>query len=268
MAKRGILTHRKTRRLAKFLDVPDRYAVGLLESLWQLTAVSAPRGDIGQLDDEELADALLYDTKEEWLTELEALIKAKWIRRHDTYRLVVIGWSEHCEDAVRKLLTRRGLTFWDGEPPYSGQKVAERPPGQKSEVEPNVATRSDTENHGETSSDVAGLARARGLALPYQALPSQALPLPAIGVPPVVDFVSDYFWKTHFEPAGREFDEAGESAAEFIEFWDEKNWKSKRKAIDGERLTELMDEWAKRRLEYIKQAPTRVSLSDSFWRVD
>ena len=53
--KRGTLEHPKLRALAKALEIPRPYAVGILESLWHLTARYAPQGDIGRFSDEEIA---------------------------------------------------------------------------------------------------------------------------------------------------------------------------------------------------------------------
>ncbi len=46
MAKRGILEHEKTFRLADALGIPECYAVGLEECLFQWVAKYKPNGDL------------------------------------------------------------------------------------------------------------------------------------------------------------------------------------------------------------------------------
>lgn len=115
MAKRGVLTHRKTRRLSAILKQPLWAALGLLESLWHFTAESCPRGDIGRLSNQDIADGLWYDGDADEL--IEALKASGWLTMHGA-TLIVAGWSEHADDAVRRRLHRNGETFSDGASPY------------------------------------------------------------------------------------------------------------------------------------------------------
>jgi hypothetical protein len=58
--KREAVGHTKMKRLCRRMDIPLWQAVGLLESLWHLTARECPAGDIGKLSDEDIALALDY----------------------------------------------------------------------------------------------------------------------------------------------------------------------------------------------------------------
>ena len=113
MAKRGIITHRKTRRLAMALGIDQTYAVGILESLWQVTSEQCPRGDIGSLLNQDIADEMFCGINAETL--ISALCASGWLDAHDDYRLVIHGWSEHADDMVHQRIARMGDgTFCDG----------------------------------------------------------------------------------------------------------------------------------------------------------
>lgn len=111
MAKRGTFTITKFKRLYMALKVPEYAAAGLLEMLWHLTAKEAPAGNIGKLDDEDIALGVGWDGEPQAL--IDALVSAKWLRRHAVHRLVVHDWSEHADDATKKLIARKGLVFAD-----------------------------------------------------------------------------------------------------------------------------------------------------------
>lgn len=116
MAKRGTLTHRRTRRLAAALCIPLPCALGLMEALWHVTAEHAPAGDVGRMSDEDLCDELYWDQDPGEL--VEAFVRAGVLERHPDHRLVVHGWSEHADNALRHKLNRARSTFWDGELPF------------------------------------------------------------------------------------------------------------------------------------------------------
>ena len=75
--KREAVGHTKMKRLCRRLDIPQWQGVGLLESIWHLTAREAPRGDIGKLSDEDIALAIDYRGDESKL--IEALIASGWL---------------------------------------------------------------------------------------------------------------------------------------------------------------------------------------------
>ena len=109
MAIRGTLTHRKTRRLARLLDIPPCYALGLLEALWHVTAEQAPTGDIGRLSDQDIADEMFYVGDASAL--IFALIESGWIDNHPTFRLVIHDWEQHTDQSTKRKVARHGLTF-------------------------------------------------------------------------------------------------------------------------------------------------------------
>lgn len=121
MAKRGTLTHRRTRRLASALGISPPHALGLMEALWHVTAENAPRGDIGRLANQDLADEIYWDGEADVL--IAAFVRAGVLEESEDYRLAVHGWSEHADNATRHKLTRARTTFWDGQPPFKARPL-------------------------------------------------------------------------------------------------------------------------------------------------
>jgi hypothetical protein len=121
--KRGAFNHSKMRLLMSRLKIPRYAAVGILESLWDLTANEAPRGDIGRLSDERIAMFLDWEGQPEAL--ISGLHYAGWLDSHPEYRYLVHDWPEHCEDSVDARLFRMGQKFADGSEPR-GKKVGNK----------------------------------------------------------------------------------------------------------------------------------------------
>ncbi len=116
MAKRGTLTHRKTRRLARLLGgIPLPCALGVAEALWQATIMHAPDGAIGRLSDESIAEEMWWDSDPSIL--VAALVDSGFLDRHDEHRLLVHGWSEHADPGVHMALARKRAFFADGSTP-------------------------------------------------------------------------------------------------------------------------------------------------------
>lgn len=110
MALRGTLTHRKTRRLAAALKIPLPFALGILETLWHVTAERAPTGAIGaSMTDQDIADEMYWDGDAKEL--IEALVQSGWIDRCSTNRLVIHDWSKHADQSVRRKVARRRETM-------------------------------------------------------------------------------------------------------------------------------------------------------------
>lgn len=107
--KRQALGHTKMKRLCRKLDIPLWQGVGLLESIWHLTAGEAPQGNIGKLSDEDIALGIDYRGNESEM--IAALVHCVWLERSDKFRLVVHDWFDHCEDSVHMKLVRQGLSF-------------------------------------------------------------------------------------------------------------------------------------------------------------
>ncbi len=120
--KRGTPRNKKTKRLAKALNVPIFAAVGLLEMLWHFTAEQATAGDIGSWTDEEIIDELGWsgviagtDIAEQPL--IATLVDVGFLDPHPTHRLIVHDWPEHADDGVHLMLARAGKLFADGTVP-------------------------------------------------------------------------------------------------------------------------------------------------------
>jgi hypothetical protein len=114
MAKRGILEHPKTIELAAVLDIPEPFAVGLLECLWQHVAKYFPHGDITTLKPAVLARSIRYpgDGNALW----DALLSCGFLDSNGA-QTWVHDWSDHADDAVHMSLARRGLRFANGAEP-------------------------------------------------------------------------------------------------------------------------------------------------------
>lgn len=122
MALRGTLTHRKTRRLARLLNIPACYALGILEALWHLTAVRYPDGDISSLSTSDIAEELFYEGDADAL--VTALIESKWLDElpfgtsfKPMCTLLVHGWSENADSHIQAQLSKRRQCFADGTMP-------------------------------------------------------------------------------------------------------------------------------------------------------
>lgn len=101
----------KFKVLKRRLGVPFYRAVGLLESLWWITATNAPAGDIGKLSNEAIAAAL------EWESDADELVKiltdTGWIDADEEFRLVVHNWSIHVPNWLKAQFKHYGKTFAD-----------------------------------------------------------------------------------------------------------------------------------------------------------
>jgi hypothetical protein len=107
------------KRLCRRLDIPQWQAVGLLESIWHLTAKEVPRGNIGKLSNEDIAVAIDYRGDESEL--IEAMVHSGWLDRDPVERLIVHDWHEHADDAVQMKLARGRQYFVSGQAPKPGR---------------------------------------------------------------------------------------------------------------------------------------------------
>lgn len=113
--KREAVNHSKMKRLCRRMNIPLWQAIGLLESIWHLTAKEKPRGDLGRLSDEDIALAIDYRGEEAVV--IEALVYAGWLDRDPIHRLVVHDWFDHADDAVHLKLARSLQFFVGGQVP-------------------------------------------------------------------------------------------------------------------------------------------------------
>jgi hypothetical protein len=119
MAKRGTYDHRKTKRLARRLGISQSHAYGILCRLWDVCEEQVPAGDIGHYSDDEIADEVDWTGDPGALT--DALVETGWLDRHETYRLIIHDWPDHCENIVHNKLARQHAFFADGTAPKTGR---------------------------------------------------------------------------------------------------------------------------------------------------
>lgn len=108
--KLNTIQHPKLLRLRRRLAVPTWGAVGVLESLWHLTAQHAKDGAIGRtFSNEDIANSIGWDGDPDQF--VAALVDSGWLDRCDLNRLVVHDWADHCPDFVRGNLGRTRSSF-------------------------------------------------------------------------------------------------------------------------------------------------------------
>src|SRR5436305_14583859 len=99
MALRGTATHRKTRRLARRLNIDPCFALGVMEVLWHTTAEQQPDGGIVSLSDQDIADELMYSGDPAEL--VNALVAARLLDKVESdCRLYVHDWHDWAVDSV------------------------------------------------------------------------------------------------------------------------------------------------------------------------
>lgn len=103
---------------------PETIAVGLLERMWHVAIDSAPRGDIGKIDDETLAELIGWMGDASELIEL--LVDTGWLDRCENHRLIVHDWPDHAPGFIKKNIARRGgfAVKSSSREPFSGGKTA------------------------------------------------------------------------------------------------------------------------------------------------
>lgn len=98
---------RKLRPMLTGLPVRvETIAIGVLEKLWHTTIVSAPRGDIGRLDDDSIAEAIGWDGDASELVSI--LVDCGWVDRCCEHRLIIHDWHEHAPRYVKQNINRKG----------------------------------------------------------------------------------------------------------------------------------------------------------------
>jgi hypothetical protein len=113
--KRGTPDHPKTLELAQLLEIPQPFAVGILEMLWHYTAKYAPAGDVGRWSDASIAKGIGWVGDHALL--VRSLCAAGWLDERSDVRLFVHDWPEHADDAVHTALCRSLKAFADGSEP-------------------------------------------------------------------------------------------------------------------------------------------------------
>ena len=146
--KPGAETKLKFKQLKRRLKLPHWQVVGVLETLWRITEANTPEGDIGRLDDEEIAAAFEWDGDASEL--VAALIDCKWIDRDDEFRLIVHDWSIHCPNHLKGNITQYGKRFADvvaRERPREYRKDAPRDTARDGRIEPPSSPLLSSPNH-------------------------------------------------------------------------------------------------------------------------
>lgn len=179
MAKRGTLTHRKTRRLARALGgVPLPYALGVVEALFHTTQAHALDGAIGTLSDDSIAEEMWWDGDPAQL--ISALVESGFIDEHPDHRLVVHGWAEHADTPTHMALARKKQRFATGEAPNCSRLPKfEREAALSHFAEPCAQKRTEPESVRTKPKSVRTEAHGERMAA---RIPSP--PLPAINNPP------------------------------------------------------------------------------------
>jgi hypothetical protein len=109
--KSGTESKSKFRQLKRRLQLRYWQVVGILETLWRVTQADAPAGDIGKLDDEEIAAALEWEGDPGTL--INALVETRWIDQDDDFRLIIHDWSEHAPNHLVGAFRKHGKLFAD-----------------------------------------------------------------------------------------------------------------------------------------------------------
>lgn len=104
--KAGTTEHVKFKRLKRKLQLTHWQTIGLLEAIWQFTARSHFRGDIGKSENIDIAESIDWHGDEDEL--VDALVDTGWIDRHEKHRLVVHDWEHHCPKYVLGNIKKHG----------------------------------------------------------------------------------------------------------------------------------------------------------------
>ena len=108
--KLNTINHPKLLRLRRRLSIPTWGAVGLLESLWHLTAQHAKDGAIGKtFTNEDIANAIGWEGCPNNL--IEAFVSSGWLDMCESNRLLVHDWHEHCPEFVKGNIRRMKKEF-------------------------------------------------------------------------------------------------------------------------------------------------------------
>lgn len=101
----------KFKQLQRALTLPLWQAVGLLETIWHITAINRPDGDIGYMTNVQIAALVEYSGDADQM--VEALVDAKWLDRDHEFRLVIHDWSDHVPTYLKGAYRKNGKLFCD-----------------------------------------------------------------------------------------------------------------------------------------------------------
>lgn len=122
--KLDCLDHPKLFEFASLLQVEELMAVGVLESIFCVTARYAKRGDLGHLSNKAIALKIRWRGDADRL--IQCLVDTRWLDESSdpAIRLIVHDWHDHCPNWVRGFLSKKGLAFASGVPSSSKSKKA------------------------------------------------------------------------------------------------------------------------------------------------
>ena len=176
--KQGTTSKLKFKKLRRALgDLPLYQAVGILESLWQLTAADAPLGDIGRFSNDDIAMSVEWKGDPDEL--IEALVATRWLDKSDEHRLVIHHWDQHVPRYLKLRVQRQGESFVTGQ---NGELEPASPPAadtgaQRRTVAHSVALPSQAESEpSQAKSSRAEPARARRTPLPAVEVVDESAP--------------------------------------------------------------------------------------------
>lgn len=175
--KASALDHRKRKKLSRLLAWNRRETIGLLETLFLITAIQTPQGDIGKLSDNELSDEL--DLGKDYDRVIAALVESEWLDVSKAHRYLVHDWHEHCPNYVKGNLSRHGRRFYTEDQDLPGSPPSDPPsslPGSLPCTPAMESAKQPTMQPANTSEQAA-------VAVCYQALPNHTSGLPSPGVP-------------------------------------------------------------------------------------
>lgn len=109
--KPGAETKLKFKQLKRRLRLPHWQIVGVLETLWRVTEANTPAGDIGRLEDDEIAAAFEWENDASEL--VAALTDCHWIDPDPEFRLIIHDWSVHCPNHLKGAFEKHGKLFAD-----------------------------------------------------------------------------------------------------------------------------------------------------------
>lgn len=87
----------------------ETIAMGLLHRLQHVAIVDCPCGDIGSLDDEDIAELIGWRGESQVI--VDALVSTEWLDRCDVHRLVIRNWAEDAPTFVKGNLKKHGKNF-------------------------------------------------------------------------------------------------------------------------------------------------------------
>lgn len=109
--KTGTESKIKFQKLKNTLRLRFWQTIGVLETLWRVTQINAPAGDIGKLANDEIAAAMEWEGNPDAL--INALIDSRWIDEDEEFRLIIHDWSEHAPNHLVGAFNKHKKLFAD-----------------------------------------------------------------------------------------------------------------------------------------------------------